>query len=775
MTYFMPAILSAAISCIVLMIGFSFMIPIKENRKKFFTQSAVFTVITVLTLFILGHVVVSFTRFLAAPSAIASIIVTVFTYLGFVVSKYIDHERLKKFLKRIGIIAVTLFLIEGTVFNFRSFTNDTQEKNADLSAAYADDATKVIIDNNTVSYTGDGSLYIPIGTSGIEAVSLDVKSNDKFFKSTVFFKDENFSNQDMPVGSKFTSSEYEETMHFAINPYGEISDLCIRLSELEGNATITNITFANAMPYEFYNLRFIVLLFIAAAITAIISFELYKAVYDCNKKSHKITVIAAAILCASTMIFFNIPDELPVNYSAELDMYYRDPYLQSFDAILEGRVNIDITPDQSILALENPYDASARDNVIYPWDRALYDGKYYSYYGITPVLTFYFPYYWITGDAPTMNTTCQFFGALAIIFMFGAITAFVKRFIKKPNFLLMMVFMVSSCVLSGLFMAVHYSNQYNVPNVTSTCFLMLCLWCGVSATNRLTDKISTPLFIVSGLAFILCLAARPTKALSALILAPLFIAVLLKKDFKISRKLISVGSFIAPIAIGLIGIMWYNYVRFDSPFDFGQTYQLTVSDINANEINFSLFPASIIHYFLQPLHISGDFPYVTLSAAALTNNGQYTYEAYTCGVFVFPIILLGCILMPMLVWHNRRNKAIPYKYDDDRIRNYTYVLMFVLMVAIAFMDYCMAGVIVDYLNDILPVLMLMSFLVILEIQQKFEKSPALANKGILAFSTVSIVSVIIFLAIILTIRGYVLYAKFPSMLTEIEKFVCFWH
>lgn len=775
MINFLPAVFSVISCCIICIIGFAFVPSISKRKNEYLTKGIVFTIISTISVLILGAFISSFTRFETAPSAFSGAILSTFGFMGFVVSKFVNHENLKNFLRRLGIVVLVIFLLESTVFNFRSFTNNNKTFSPNLSIATKNDSAKVTIKGNSVTYTDGGSLIIPVNTSNIKATSLDIESDDDFFKATIFMKDENFSNKAIPVGSKYTSGKYDDSLHFAINPYGKISEIFITISELTGTATLKNITFAQAMPYEFYNFRFQILFLIALVIVAIVSFKLYRVIYNHHSILHKLIIFSLTLVCASTMLCFNIPNETPINYNSGLDMNYKDPYTQMFDAVKEGRANIDLVPNQQLLDLENPYDASTRTGVTYPWDRALYNGEFFSYYGITPVLLFYFPHYWITGDIPTMNTTCQFFGMLAIIFMFGAITAFIKRFIKKPNLLLMIIMMASSCVVTGLFMAVHYSNQYNVPNITSTCLLMLCLWSGVSATNRIKEKIAVPLFVLCGIAFILCLAARPTKAIIALILAPLFIAVLLNKNLKIPKKATCVMSFIIPIAIGLAGVMWYNYIRFDSPFDFGQKYQLTVSNIFANGIDFSLFPASIIHYFFQPLHMSGNFPYITLASVILCNNGQYTYEANTCGVFAFPIILVGCLIMPLLVWHTRHRRHNPYRYNEDRIRNYTYVLMMVLAVAIAFMDYCMAGIIVDYLNDILPALMLMSLLVILETQQRLEKYPVLVNKGVCAFSAISIVSVIIFIGIILSIRGRALYSNFPTILTELEKFVCFWH
>ena len=58
---------------------------------------------------------------------------------------------------------------------------------------------------------------------------------------------------------------------------------------------------------------------------------------------------------------------------------------------------------QEFLQLENPYDALNRDSDLinrdedYLWDAAYYNGKFYVYFGILPVLVIFLPFYLITG------------------------------------------------------------------------------------------------------------------------------------------------------------------------------------------------------------------------------------------------------------------------------------------------------------------------------------------------------------------------------------------
>ena len=62
-----------------------------------------------------------------------------------------------------------------------------------------------------------------------------------------------------------------------------------------------------------------------------------------------------------------------------------------------------------------------RINVDAQWDTAYYNGKYYCYFGILPVLVYYLPYYLLTGEAfPTfagilINTACIIAGVIFLL------------------------------------------------------------------------------------------------------------------------------------------------------------------------------------------------------------------------------------------------------------------------------------------------------------------------------------------------------------------------
>ena len=81
----------------------------------------------------------------------------------------------------------------------------------------------------------------------------------------------------------------------------------------------------------------------------------------------------------------------------------------------------------------------------------------------------------------------------------------------------------------------------------------------------------------------LVFGCRPPVALANIVVIPLLFVFL--KEHPFSKKLAGKLALAAtPYLLVAMGLMTYNYVRFDNPFEFGQAYQLTVTD----QSNYSL-------------------------------------------------------------------------------------------------------------------------------------------------------------------------------------------
>lgn len=95
-------------------------------------------------------------------------------------------------------------------------------------------------------------------------------------------------------------------------------------------------------------------------------------------------------------------------------------------------------PDEDLLKMDNPYEYTRRDAEIgagnFLWDHCLYNGKYYSYYGIGPVITLFLPYHLITGCYFPTGWATLMFALVGIIFLTKIYLAVIdKKFRDLPT------------------------------------------------------------------------------------------------------------------------------------------------------------------------------------------------------------------------------------------------------------------------------------------------------------------------------------------------------
>ena len=67
---------------------------------------------------------------------------------------------------------------------------------------------------------------------------------------------------------------------------------------------------------------------------------------------------------------------------------------------------------------------------------------------------------------------------------------------------------------------------------------------------------------------------------------------------------------IIPYLIIAIPIMWYNNARFNSVFDFGAQYQLTVVDVTNLSDRYKDIPTGLFDYLVRPLTLKKSFPFL---------------------------------------------------------------------------------------------------------------------------------------------------------------------
>ena len=418
--------------------------------------------------------------------------------------------------------------------------------------------------------------------------------------------------------------------------------------------------------------------------------------YDGSKAWHNLALLFVVVLCLILCA--------PVLRNAEENIEYpldsvrnAIPYVQQFDAFMKGQAELDVTPDARLAELENPYSPEEREEIPFLWDRAYYNGQYYSYFGIAPILTVYFPYYVFTGALPSAVTVCFILAAFSVVFTALAFREVILRFCPHAKLYMVLAALFAVIFGGGLYAGLSWSDNYYIAVLSAIQNSMAFIFFAMRGMRTESLSKRCVLFAVSAVCLTLTVWSRPTAALMCLALAPLILDFFIKA-FKenIRSALASAVSFLGVLTVGAGLVMYFNAVRFSSPLDFGAAYQLTVSDISENKISFSLFGEAMTAYFLQLPSIMERFPFVTRSYLKFDAAGRYIYTASSVGAFSFGLPAAS-LLAPFAA-----------RIKEDKARFLTFVSVIVLSVLLAFSDFCLGGVNLRYLLDFLPILTLFS-------------------------------------------------------------------
>ena len=311
---------------------------------------------------------------------------------------------------------------------------------------------------------------------------------------------------------------------------------------------------------------------------------------------------------------------------------HRNQYELMAENLLDGRLHFAYGDEYTLDGLENPYDPAERKEagVYYHWDHAYYNGQYYMYFGIVPVLITFLPYRVITGESLTTYRATQMYTAVFILGIFALFHLLANLFFKKmPH----SVYLALSAAIS--MMCVWYAAAEPALYCTAiTAGLALEIWSiyfFVKAVWDTKGENKQILYATVGAALgALVFGCRPSIALANIVVIPMLITYLKKSEITLQL----IGKLILaalPYFVVGLALMCYNYVRFNDPFEFGQAYQLTVSDQTGYSFELTL---PVIVKILNGME--------TILFGETVRSVTFPYLNHGGAFFNFPILLL-CI------------------------------------------------------------------------------------------------------------------------------------
>ena len=544
----------------------------------------------------------------------------------------IRSEGFSKFAGFTAKAILVVLLIEAVCFNFDSYHlwKGGYEK-ADLN-----------MDNAAVSgMTFDGEGWVSTGESAsieftdinkkVGVIRLDLEGTAYKTDYSIDFTDETnasyYIRTGLVTGSVF--NEIDATKYVVCDFSGAVGKLRINLTGLEGNhVTLKGITLNADYPTHFSYLRFVMILLGIAFVWA------FKRSVNFRKPlGEQLTVtkaVTAVIILAVVILSFILSS---VNLHPETDFSQNSGNQitqELVDALESGQVELKDKPSQELLDMENPYDWSARveQGVNAKWDHVLYDGKYYSYYGIGPVILLYLPYHLITGHYLESLVGVLLFNTLALIFLGMTFYKLMKKLFKDIPLSMYTAALMMIYAACGIWYCTVMANFYEIAQSSGFCFTVLGAYFLVSSNviGDDTERIRPIQAALSSLFFAIAVTCRPTTAVWCVVAVAFIVAGVLKlrraKSVKSAYLKYLLCALLPFVVIGGLQML-YNHARFGSFTDFGIAYSLTINDFTHTEFHTQLSAIGFFDYLLAPPSFSGKFPYVQTTLSTLGVNGYY--------------------------------------------------------------------------------------------------------------------------------------------------------
>jgi len=394
-------------------------------------------------------------------------------------------------------------------------------------------------------------------------------------------------------------------------------------------------------------------------------------------------ILIASCICASYLV-------LAAGRVTELsDVSY--PVLAS--QFLRGRVSLPVEPDSRLAGLADPLSS--------PYgllDASLYRGKYYLYFGPVPAVLLFAPYRLVTGhDLPEAVAVPVFCigGYLASCALFFLLSK--RKHWAVPFWLqcAVVTLLGTGSMVYQLFARVKI---YEVAIAAGFCLIMGGFLALTEACYRETS--GSKFLIVAGLLFGSAVGCRP-------VLIIVDVVVLVALAIRARRDFASILAFMGPMVMVGIGLAWYNYVRFDSPFEFGRNYQVAGFDNASIPHNVKTSLACAGEFLFLPPRVLPEIPFLGFSQInpLPSRPGPALWTERMVGLFpAAPLTVLG-FLFPLL-WKRRRVTGPEDGADWILYTIYwSAVLIFVLFSAIGW-------VLARYLVDFAPMLSFESVVVL---------------------------------------------------------------
>ena len=585
------------------------------------------------------------------------IIILILSIICLTASYYIfDKKNKHKTIVDITRAILVILILELSIFNMNSYRlvfGDFEHlkytvQNIKIEDGLTQEDGKYITTKEITKKVEIDNINKEIGT-----IKLNIDTN-RPIEYKIYYTDETSAEyRDLP--SKTLVNEIENSKSIPTYLSGTSKKILVEL-KIPANTTfkIDSIELNSNIEFNFNIVRVLLLFLGWFFLYAMKNFEEFNIPYT-KKNKLQLLVIIYVTLLAIWLVYWITDTSLIKTEDKTND--YITPYMgQAVDMVLDGKVYLEQEPSKELMNLSNPYDNTLRnaENVDYVWDIAYYNGKYYVYFGILPVLTVMAPYKFITGDYMELNTVVFIFATLTIIFIMKSIMLIFRRWFKDVPFKFLILFFVA-VISGGIIMWIcRRPITYEVAIISGYYLVIQGIFFILKTIEK--QKVNYIYMCLACLSLALAVACRPNLLIASLLIVPVLLKIFIN-NIK-NRENILKNILVVAIPYGIVGIslMLYNYVRFDNIFEFGAQYQITVNDMRNLGNRIMTIPIGLMSYLFKIPTIISQFPFAQISYDTITFYGYYWSSAMAGGIFILSPICFALFLIPKI--RNKINKEL---------------------------------------------------------------------------------------------------------------------
>lgn len=543
-------------------------------------------------------------------------------------------------------------VLELSLFNMSSYhlwLGDYNEKSLFLNDAEISGGDTVFnADDEILDIKGKDEVLITYNNLGQQVGTL--KAEVEFGKNTktadiiVDITDATHDTYRYDIAKMTAVNENQQSMIMPCQFSGDVGTFRVKftMNEEYDSLTLKSLTINAPIPFDIQYIRWFGIIFISLFVYILINGIAMKMPFYQNKSFCNAFAAVYTIICvvsAVKLVTFNSDINTIDDWKGQFQLTYGNQISQEIvDAFEAGQVSLLDEVEPELLELENPYDWGQRgsNHVEYKWDHVMYNGKYYSYYGIAPVILLFLPYHMLTGYYFSTNLAVLLFGIIGIIFLTMTYMAFIRKFFWKVSTNMVLCGLIIIQTASGIWYSIGRTLFYEISISSGFAFVTIGAYFLITSNIIGLGRVSFPRVALSSFFLATAVLCRPTLAVYCMA-ACLFYFFGLSKSGTVIQNVEngavyakSKNKMFAYIVCALLPMfalaavqMYYNYIRFDSPLDFGIQYSLTINDFTNAQYHTHFVLIGLYNYLFAVPSFELSFPFISTPFTKLDVNGYY--------------------------------------------------------------------------------------------------------------------------------------------------------